>query len=223
MRCPDFGKDHACSLMKMSHKDEGALTVLRYWHVDRHFIWSSVCFGYIIYDTIYEAARTLHEKAGNASFLLHHVIGLACCCVGLYLRRMAYFGAVIQVFFEATTPFMHALGCMKTMGLDSSPVYAVTGVLLTPCIVWAETGSYTSDYYMGDLQCLLLGYSPAGSKGPNLGSSPAGYCCVRGGCSVTPPSEDMLACRCVICSNVFHLPCGDRKLLWMGHDAGCAG
>lgn len=97
---------------------------------DRHFLWSSVCYGYIIYDTLYEATRTLYEKAGNASFLFHHAIGMACCCVGLYLRRMAYFGAVIQVFFEATTPFMHALGCMKTMGWDNSNIYAATGMLL---------------------------------------------------------------------------------------------
>ena len=123
--------------------------MLRCGCADRHFIWSSVCFGYIVYDTIYEASRTLYEKAANASFLLHHAIGLACCCVGLYLRRMAYFGAVIQVFFEATTPFMHALGCMKTMGLDSSPVYAATGVLLTPYVVWREIGSYTPDCLHG--------------------------------------------------------------------------
>ena len=97
-------------------------------HADRHHVWSSVCYGYIIYDTIYEASRTLYEKAGNASFLLHHAMGLACCCVGLYLRRMAYFGAVIQVFFEATTPFMHALGCMKILGWDSSNAYAATGI-----------------------------------------------------------------------------------------------
>ena len=97
---------------------------------DRHFVWSSVCYGYIIYDTLYEASRTLYEKAGNASFLFHHAIGLACCGVGLYLRRMAYFGAVIQVFFEATTPLMHALGCMKIMGWDSSNAYAATGTFL---------------------------------------------------------------------------------------------
>ena len=98
---------------------------------DRHFVWSSVCYGYIIYDTLYEASRTLYEKAGNTSFLFHHAIGLACCGVGLYLRRMAYFGAVIQVFFEATTPLMHALGCMKTMGWDNSNAYAATGKYLS--------------------------------------------------------------------------------------------
>ena len=115
----------------------------------RHFVWSSVCYGYIIYDTLYEATRTLYEKAGNASFLLHHAIGLACCCVGLYLRRMAYFGAVIQVFFEATTPFMHALGCMKTMGWDNSDIYAATGMLLSRawklllcwCCLWPGCGA----------------------------------------------------------------------------------
>ena len=85
-----------------------------------------------MYDTVYEASRLLYEKAGNASFLLHHAIGLVCCCVGLYLRRMAYFGAVIQVFFEATTPFLHALGCMKTMGWGDSALYAGTGTL-TAC------------------------------------------------------------------------------------------
>ena len=100
---------------------------------DRHFVWSSVCYGYIVYDTVY-------EKAGNISFLLHHAIGLVCCCVGLYLRRMAYFGAVIQVFFEATTPFMHALGCMKTMGWGDSTLYAATGAL-TAC---SSVPHYTS-------------------------------------------------------------------------------
>ena len=95
-----------------------------------------MCYGYIVYDTIYEASRLLYVKAGNASFLLHHAIGLVCCCVGLYLRRMAYFGAVIQVFFEATTPFMHALGCMKTMGWGDSALYAGTGAPTASPPVW---------------------------------------------------------------------------------------
>jgi hypothetical protein len=43
----------------------------------------------------------------GAAFLLHHIVGLAGCALGLYLNKLALFGLAIEVFFEATTPLLH--------------------------------------------------------------------------------------------------------------------
>lgn len=63
---------------------------------ERHFFWGSVIYGYLLYDTLY--TLLFYKAVGNASFLVHHVLALVCCCVGIYWNRMAYFGVVIQVF-----------------------------------------------------------------------------------------------------------------------------
>jgi hypothetical protein len=93
--------------------------------VERHFFWSSVIYGYLLYDTVY--LLVFYKAVGGATFIFHHALALVCCCVGIYLNSMAYFGAVIQVFFEATTPLLHALGCMKILGLDRTAAYVFTG------------------------------------------------------------------------------------------------
>lgn len=40
---------------------------------------------------------------------------------------MMLFGAAIMVFFEGTTPLLHLLGCLKLMGKDGTPTFAVLG------------------------------------------------------------------------------------------------
>lgn len=97
-------------------------------NTERHFFWSSVIYGYLLYDMLY--LLIFYKAVGGVSFLFHHALALLCCCVGIYLNRMAFFGAVIQVFFEATTPLLHALGCMKMMGLDGTWTYMITGTFL---------------------------------------------------------------------------------------------
>ena len=60
--------------------------------------------------------------------MLHHGLGLASCAIGLYGNRMALFGAAIQVFFEGTTPLLHALGCLRAMGLGHTRLFTAAGV-----------------------------------------------------------------------------------------------
>ena len=63
----------------------------------------------------------------TTGFLLHHGLGLASCALGLYGNRMALFGAAIQVFFEGTTPLLHALGCARAMGLGHTRLFRAAG------------------------------------------------------------------------------------------------
>ncbi len=86
-------------------------------------------YGYLIFDMLY--LLVFYKAVGGASFVFHHALALLCCCVGIYLNRMAYFGAVIQVFFEATTPLLHMLGCLKIMRMDDTWLYVATGRILS--------------------------------------------------------------------------------------------
>lgn len=105
------------------------------FNAERHFYWSSVIYGYLLYDLLY--LLVFYKAVGGASFIFHHALALLCACVGIYLNRMAFFGAVIQVFFEATTPLLHALGCMKIMGLDDTLAYVISGMpKITACVVF---------------------------------------------------------------------------------------
>ena len=54
---------------------------------DGHFAWGSVMYGYLIYDTAFTAA--FYGAVGSPSFLVHHALGLACCCFGLYFNKCA--------------------------------------------------------------------------------------------------------------------------------------
>ena len=107
---------HACMYVR------GVKSVLAC--AERHFFWASALLGYFCYDAFH--ILYTGSAAGAGSMLLHHAVGLACCAVGLQ-GRMAYFGAAMQVIFEATTPLLHAAGCLRLMGLEKSRLYAVTG------------------------------------------------------------------------------------------------
>ena len=52
-----------------------------------HFLWGSVMYGYLIYDSLFTAA--FYSAVGSPSFVAHHVLGLACCCMGLYHNKCA--------------------------------------------------------------------------------------------------------------------------------------
>ena len=54
-------------------------------HADGHFVWGSVMYGYLIYDTSF--TLVFYRAVGSPSFLVHHVLGLACCCFGLYFNK----------------------------------------------------------------------------------------------------------------------------------------
>ena len=54
---------------------------------DGHFAWGSVMYGYLIYDTTFTVA--FYRVIGSPSFLVHHALGLACCCFGLYFNKCA--------------------------------------------------------------------------------------------------------------------------------------
>ena len=82
-------------------------------------------YGYLIYDTFF--TLMFYEAVGTVAFLLHHCLGLTCCCFGLYFNKMALFGTAIQVFFEGTTPLLHLMGCLKLMGREGTLSYTVTG------------------------------------------------------------------------------------------------
>ena len=82
-------------------------------------------YGYLIYDTLF--TLMFYEAVGTVAFLLHHCLGLTCCCFGLYFNKMALFGTAIQVFFEGTTPLLHLMGCLKLMGREGTPSYTATG------------------------------------------------------------------------------------------------
>lgn len=94
-------------------------------HSDGHFLWGSIMYGYLIYDTLF--TLMFYEAVGTVAFLLHHCLGLTCCCFGLYFNKMALFGTAIQVFFEGTTPLLHLMGCLKLMGREGTPSYTATG------------------------------------------------------------------------------------------------
>ena len=82
-------------------------------------------YGYLIYDTLF--TLIFYGAVGSLAFVLHHCLGLTCCCFGLYFNKMALFGTAIQVFFEGTTPLLHLLGCLKLMGLEDTPSYTALG------------------------------------------------------------------------------------------------
>jgi len=103
---------HFCSLLGVMHSDG-------------HFFWGSIMYGYLIYDTLF--TLMFYEAVGTVAFLLHHCLGLTCCCFGLYFNKMALFGTAIQVFFEGTTPLLHLMGCLKLMGRAGTPSYTATG------------------------------------------------------------------------------------------------
>ena len=84
--------------------------------------------GYFAYDAIYMLCADV--AAGFGPMLLHHMLGLGCCFFGIY-GYMGYFGAAIQVVFESTTPLLHAVGCLKLMGLEKSRTHAIAGVRFT--------------------------------------------------------------------------------------------
>ena len=52
-------------------------------------------YGYLVYDTLF--TLIFYEAVGTVAFLLHHCLGLICCCFGLYFNKMALFGTAIQV------------------------------------------------------------------------------------------------------------------------------
>ena len=62
---------------------------------DQHFFWGSIMYGYLVYDTVF--TLIFYEAVGTVAFLLHHCLGLICCCFGLYFNKMALFGTAIQV------------------------------------------------------------------------------------------------------------------------------
>ncbi|KAK9817229.1 hypothetical protein WJX72_011418 [[Myrmecia] bisecta] len=93
---------------------------------DGHFRWGSVMYGYLIYDTLY--TLVFYKAVGSPSFILHHALGLVCCCFGLYFNKLALFGIAIEVFFEGTTPLLHLLGCMKVAGLEDTVAFLVAGL-----------------------------------------------------------------------------------------------
>lgn len=93
-----------------------------------HFLWGSVMYGYLVYDTLF--TLLFWRAVGAWSFLAHHALGLGCCAFGLYYNRMALFGMAIQVFFESTTPLLHLLGCLKIAGRTRSPAFLAAGLAL---------------------------------------------------------------------------------------------
>lgn len=60
-----------------------------------HFFWGSVMYGYLIYDSLFTAA--FYGAVGSPSFVAHHVLGIACCCVGLYHNKCAHPLKQVQV------------------------------------------------------------------------------------------------------------------------------
>ncbi len=74
---------------------------------DGHFRWGSVMYGYLVYDTAFTVA--FYGAVGSLSFLVHHALGLACCCFGLYFNKCA---ADTSPFFrrssEMTAAYKHA-------------------------------------------------------------------------------------------------------------------
>lgn len=98
---------------------------------DAQFFWGSIMYGYLLYDTAF--TLLFYTAVGSVTFLLHHALGLVCCCFGLYFNKMMLFGTAIMVFFEGTTPLLHLLGCLKLMGRDGSPVFAALGETTDPC------------------------------------------------------------------------------------------
>lgn len=90
-------------------------------------------YGYLLYDTAF--TLLFYSAVGSLAFLLHHSLGLVCCCFGLYFNKMALFGTAIEVFFEGTTPLLHLLGCLKLMGKEGTRTFAALGQLVKSCAV----------------------------------------------------------------------------------------
>ena len=74
-------------------------------HADSHFYWSSVLYGYLVYDTLYSLA--FFKPSSAAVMLAHHLVGLAGCGIGLYGNKLALFGTAISVWFESCNPLLH--------------------------------------------------------------------------------------------------------------------
>ena len=112
-------------------------------------------YGYLLYDTAF--TLLFYNAVGSVCFLLHHALGLICCCFGLYFNKMMLFGAAIMVFFEGTTPLLHLLGCLKLMGRDSTTIFMGLGmtqllqtftsclVLLTILVIGAASSIYACE------------------------------------------------------------------------------
>ncbi len=48
-----------------------------------------------------------------------------CCCI-------QWCNGYVQVYFEGTTPLLHVLGGMKTMGMQKTRAYPLLGVITKP-------------------------------------------------------------------------------------------
>ena len=115
---------------------------------DDHFFWGSIMYGYLVYDTIF--TLMFYSAVGSLAFVLHHCLGLVCCCFGLYFNKMALFGTAIQVFFEGTTPLLHLMGCLKLMGREGTKSYTAIGVLsiyMRQSHMFLSSNSYLADTF----------------------------------------------------------------------------
>ena len=78
-----FSANGRRALLRDGHSSSRHLGVC--CRADGHFTWGSVMYGYLVYDTAFTAA--FYRSLGSPSFLVHHGLGLACCCFGLYFNK----------------------------------------------------------------------------------------------------------------------------------------
>ena len=77
-------------------------------------------YGYLVYDTAFTIV--FYRAIGSPSFLLHHGLGLACCCFGLYFNKcellywLAYhLGNVrLATTLPPTVCTLAPLGCVRS-------------------------------------------------------------------------------------------------------------
>ena len=103
----------------------------------------------------YHRSVVFFDPWRGASFLVHHLLGLAGCALGLAWNKMALFGVAIEVLFEGTTPLLQALGCMKIAGAGGTRAYAALGLLFAAqFFVFRLLGG---GYYLWRLAALVAG------------------------------------------------------------------
>lgn len=85
--------------------------------------------GYLIYDSLFTAA--FYSAVGSPSFVAHHVLGIACCCMGLYHNKCALqFVRVLTLGFMRLQTF-EGLSALKI--LESQKDVLEIRVLGTAC------------------------------------------------------------------------------------------
>jgi hypothetical protein len=83
---------------------------------------------------------------GNPAIFIHHVLGLVCMPMGLYVNMYGIFGLVAIVFMEGTNPSMNLIWQLRTLGLEQTRLNLVNGVVFV--VLYFTFRVVVCDYFL---------------------------------------------------------------------------